>query len=281
MTAALTGILALALCLLLAPSAGPGRRLRKVLSVPSGRHLPEVLAARLRRWRGRFPRRGRGAAASEVPLTVLVQQLAALLKGGRTPARMWEDLWQLYGDPASALQPPDSPGRHDGTAGRSGALGATSREILAAARAAALRGLPVAAAIRARASPERGRSAPRGSDRGEQAVWMDLAACFDVADASGCPLADVLTRFAAHLESEGDARAARETALAGPKATARILTWLPFLGLGVGLLLGVEPWAILLGSPWGMTALIAGLALTASGRFWSARLVRAAAGRQP
>jgi len=114
-----------------------------------------------------------------------------------------------------------------------------------------------------------------------QAVWTDLAACFDVAEASGCPLADVLTRFAAHLESEGDARAARETALAGPKATVRILTWLPFLGLGLGLLLGVDPRTILLGSPWGMAALIAGLALTASGRIWSARLVRAAAGRQP
>src|SRR6478752_4034003 len=234
MTAALTAILALALWLLLAPSGGPDRRLRKVLSVPSGTHLPEVVAARLRRWRGRFPRRGSGAAASEVPMTVLVQQLAALLKGGRTPAR-----------------------------------------------AAAVRGLPVAAAIRARASPEHGRSAPRSSDRGEQAVWMDLAACFDVAEASGCPLADVLTRFAAHLESEGDARAARETALAGPKATVRILTWLPFLGLGLGLLLGVDPWTILLGSPWGVAALIAGLALTASGRIWSARLVRGAAGRPP
>jgi len=280
MTAALTGILALAFWLLLAPSGGPARRLRRVLSVPSGRHLPEVVAACLRRWRGRFPRRSRGAAASEVPMTVLVQQLAALLKGGRTPARMWEDLWLLYGDP-SALLPPDGPGRHNGVAGGSGALGATSREVLAAARAAAVRGLPVAAAIRARASPEHGRSAPRSSDRGEQAVWMDLAACFDVAEASGCPLADVLTRFAAHLESEGDARAARETALAGPKATVRILTWLPFLGLGLGLLLGVDPRTILLGSPWGMAALIAGLALTASGRIWSARLVRAAAGRQP
>jgi len=280
MTAALTAILALALWLLLAPSGGPARRLRKVLSVPSGPHLSDVDAARLRRWRGRFPRRGRDAAASEVPMTVLVQQLAALLKGGRTPARMWEDLWLLYVDPSAPL-PPDGPGRHDGAAGHSGALGATSREVLAAARAAAVRGLPVAAAIRARASRGYRRSAPRSSDRGEQAVWTDLAACFDVAEASGCPLADVLTRFAAHLESEGDARAARETALAGPKATVRILTWLPFLGLGLGLLLGVDPWTILLGSPWGVAALIAGLALTASGRIWSARLVRAAAGRQP
>lgn len=287
MTAALTGILSLALWLLLVPPGGPGRRLRRVLSVPSGRHLPEAVAARLRGWRARFPpRRGRGAAATEVSMMVVVQQLAALLKGGRTPARMWEDLWLLYGDrqptvlPPTVL-PPDGSGRRNGLAGSDRALGAASRDILAAARAAAVRGSPVAAAIRTRASPDHGGAAPRGAGRREREVWMDLAACFDVAEASGCPLADVLTRFAAHLESEGDARAARQTALAGPKATVRILTWLPFLGLGLGVLLGVDPWTILLGTPWGMAALGAGIALTAAGRIWSARLVRAAAGRQP
>ena len=115
----------------------------------------------------------------------------------------------------------------------------------------------------------------------ERRVWFQLAACFDVAEATGCPLADVLTRFAAQLEAEDDAEAARQTALAGPRATVRLLTWLPFLGLGLGLLLGVDPVEVLLGTPWGVAALAAGLALTAAGRFWSARLVRAAEGLQP
>ncbi|WP_346957830.1 hypothetical protein [uncultured Arthrobacter sp.] len=213
-------------------------------------------------------------------MTVLVQQLAALLKGGRTPARLWEELWLLYGDE----HPPDGgPGaavsRHRGS-GRTGALAASSREIRAAARVAARTGSPVSAAIRAAAAREAGSAARRGAGRTEQAVWVELAACFDVAEASGCPLADVLTRFAAHLEAEDDAEAARQTALAGPKTTVRILTWLPFLGLGLGLLLGVEPLAILFGTPLGLAALGAGLALTAAGRIWSARLVRSAAGAQ-
>ena len=109
-------------------------------------------------------------------------------------------------------------------------------------------------------------------------VWGELAACFDTAEASGCPLADVLARFAAHLETEDDAEAARKSALAGPRATVRLLTWLPLSGLGLGLLLGVDPVATLLGNPWGLAALAAGVVLTAAGRLWSSRLVRAAAG---
>ena len=144
--------------------------------------------------------------------------------------------------------------------------------MLAAARSAASRGIPVSEAIR-RASPS---AFPR-RDR-ESRIWAELAACFDIAEASGCPLADVLTRFAAQLEVEDDADAARQTALAGPKATVSLLTWLPLLGLGLGIALGVDPLAILLGTPWGLAALAAGAGLTVAGRLWSARLVAAAAG---
>ena len=35
-------------------------------------------------------------------MTVVVQQLAALLKGGRIPARLWDELWVLYGGEAAA-----------------------------------------------------------------------------------------------------------------------------------------------------------------------------------
>lgn len=112
----------------------------------------------------------------------------------------------------------------------------------------------------------------------ESRIWSELAACFDIAEASGCPLADVLSRFAAQLEVEDDADAARQTALAGPKATVSLLTWLPLMGLGLGIALGVDPLAILLGTPLGLAALAAGLALTVAGRVWSAKLVSVAAG---
>jgi tight adherence protein B len=91
-------------------------------------------------------------------------------------------------------------------------------------------------------------------------------------------LADVLTRFAAQLEAEDDAGAARQTALAGPKATVRLLTWLPVFGLGLGMVLGVDPLGILLVNRVGMAALAGGIVLTVAGRIWSSRLVHAAAG---
>ncbi len=223
-------------------------------------------------------------------MTVVVQQLAALLKGGRIPARLWDELWVLYGGDASREQPAGRMAGHGAGSdhareGSGTVLGPESLRILAAARAAALRGSSVAEAIRREVS---GRSAGEGtvvlalgavSVRAgrDVRVWGELAACFDTAEASGCPLADVLARFAAHLETEDDAEAARQTALAGPRATVRLLTWLPLSGLALGLLLGVDPVATLLGNPWGLAALAAGVALTAVGRLWSSRLVRAAA----
>lgn len=223
-------------------------------------------------------------------MTVVVQQLAALLKGGRIPARLWDELWVLYGGDASRERSAGrmaghGAGRDHAREGSGTVLGPESLRILAAARAAALRGSSVAEAIRREVS---GRSAGEGTvvlalgavgvGAGRDVrVWGELAACFDTAEASGCPLADVLARFAAHLETEDDAEAARQTALAGPRATVRLLTWLPLSGLALGLLLGVDPVVTLLGNPWGLAALAAGVALTAVGRLWSSRLVRAAA----
>jgi tight adherence protein B len=196
-------------------------------------------------------------------MTVVVQQLAALLKGGRTPSRLWDELWMVYSvEEPSGSGPRDEPG-----------LTAGSLSMVSVARAAALRGSPVAEAIRAAAA-----AAFPGSQNRERRIWGELAACFDIAAASGCPLADVLTRLAAQLEAEDDAEAARQTALAGPKATVTLLTWLPLLGLGLGVALGVDPLSILLGTPFGMAALAAGVGLTVAGRIWSARLVRSAIG---
>ena len=150
-------------------------------------------------------------------------------------------------------------------------LSAGSTAVLAAARSASLLGSSAAAAIRAASS-----ALSAGSR--EQRIWGELADCLDVAESSGCPLADILSRFAAHLEAEDDAEAARQTALAGPRATVRLLSWLPLFGLGLGTVLGVDPVGILIGNPFGIAALAAGIVLTIVGRFWSLRLVRAAMG---
>lgn len=244
--------LGLAAVLFARPPLGAPARLRRTgVSGPAVGPKAPSRGGSARKLRGA----GRGAQPA-APMTLVVQQLAALLKGGRTPARLWEEIWDVYGSSGSHAY----------------GLSAGSGAMLAAARAAAGRGLPVSEAIR-RASPS---AFPRRDK--ESRIWSELAACFDIAEASGCPLADVLTRFAAQLEVEDDADAARQTALAGPKATVSLLTWLPLMGLGLGMALGVDPLAILLGTPWGLAALAAGAGLTVAGRLWSARLVAAAAG---
>lgn len=273
-------VLGLAVLLFLRPPRGAAGRFRRAVggsAVGSSTRGGDGPGGTVRGYGGADRSAFRGAGRSHgagkgpaISMTLVVQQLAALLKGGRTPARLWEELWLVYsGRPGDASHRSEPPG-----AGRLGpALSAGSVAMLAAARAAAFRGSPVSDAIRTSAPG----AFPRTSGR-EPRIWYELAACFDIAEASGCPLADVLTRFAAQLEVEDDAEAARQTALAGPKATVSLLTWLPLMGLGLGIALGVDPIAILVGTPLGMAALAAGAALTAAGRIWSARLVRAAAG---
>ena len=288
----LAAVLVMAAVLLLKPPHGAPARLRRAAG--HSRAVPFPGAGLTRPWIGRKRRgsAGIGSMPAAAALTLVVQQLAALLKGGRTPGRLWDELWVLYGaeggghpghSPANPfrLHPARSP---DGSSvasrsaasrpeGRPGAgLSAGSVAVLASARAAAAGGTPVSEAIRRTLD-----STPAVRNR-EARIWSELAACLDIAEASGCPLADVLTRFAAQLEVEDDADAARQTALAGPKATVTLLTWLPLMGLGLGVALGVDPVAVLLGTPLGLAALAAGLVLTAAGRVWSARLVSAAAG---
>lgn len=260
-TILLIGVLGAAVVLLLKPPLDAASRLRAAGG--SSQKAPGSRQSRILRWGSAG---GRGSAKVRGPgLTLVVQQLAALLRGGRTPGRLWDELWSVYGTPQDGQW-------HDHAALPSPALSEGSTAVLASARAAAATGAPVSEAIRRAVS-----TALPHRDR-EARTWSELAACFDIAEASGCPLADVLTRFVAQLEAEDDADAARQTALAGPKATVRLLTWLPLMGLGLGAALGVDPLATLLGTPLGLAALFSGAVLTAAGRAWSARLVAAAAG---
>ncbi|MEE9094501.1 type II secretion system F family protein [Pseudarthrobacter phenanthrenivorans] len=261
MTLLFSGLLCSAVLLLLKPPLDAASRLRAA----SGRHPGPPVVRKGRRLAVARTAGGRRARKQGPALTLMVQQLAALLKGGRTAGRLWDELWTVYGAGGQDRQPTNGQIR-------SGALSLGSTTVLASARAAAATGAPVGESIR------RAVSTVFADRDGEGRTWFQLAACFDIAEASGCPLADVLTRFAAQLEAEEDSDAARQTALAGPKATVRLLTWLPLMGLGLGAALGVDPLATLLGTPLGLAALMGGVVLTLAGRAWSARLVSAAAG---
>ncbi|MEK8226038.1 hypothetical protein NKG05_08105 [Oerskovia sp. M15] len=115
-----------------------------------------------------------------------------------------------------------------------------------------------------------------------QAQVAAVVAASRLAADVGAPLGAVLESIAHALSAEAEARADREASLAGPQATARVLLWLPAVGVVLGTVLGVDPVATALGGGVGSAGLVAGGVLLMVGRRWSGRLVARAraAGRR-
>ncbi|MFE6968762.1 hypothetical protein [Isoptericola sp. NPDC057653] len=111
-----------------------------------------------------------------------------------------------------------------------------------------------------------------GGDRHARSVVAGAVLARDV----GAPLAAVLDAVSGALVAEAEARAEREASLAGPRATARVLTGLPLLGALLGWALGADPLATALDGGAGTAAVCLGLLLLAAGRAWTGRLVAAA-----
>ena len=127
---------------------------------------------------------------------------------------------------------------------------------------------------------------PDLEDLAGEGTWSQAAAVVAagrLAGVLGAPLAQVLERVAGGLASAPEEDDERRAALAGPRATARVLTGLPVLGVVLGTAVGADPVGVLLGGGVGTASLLAGFALLLVGRWWIARLVRAAtrAGQRP
>lgn len=106
-------------------------------------------------------------------------------------------------------------------------------------------------------------------------VFEGLAAAWHVAETSGAALGDVLETLAQGARDGVDARRERDVALAGPRATVSVLSWLPLIGLGLGALIGADLLAVFTGSPWGAATMAGGTALLLLGRWWMNRMLTA------
>lgn len=115
------------------------------------------------------------------------------------------------------------------------------------------------------------RMRPHSRDR-----LYDLQLSLRMSESAGAPLATSLERAAEHAEERIDALLGRQSALAAPRATGRILSWLPLLGLGLGVLIGSDPVGVLTGSILGALTGLLGLGLAFAGRRWTAALVHRA-----
>lgn len=135
-------------------------------------------------------------------------------------------------------------------------------------------GVPAADDVLAAVLPPRRRrpgSGPEG-DAVRRRVAGVLAAG-RLAAGLGAPTAGVLEECARALAADADAETAVRGALAGPRQTTTLLTWLPVLGVALGTLLGADPLGTLLGGGAGSAAGVGGLVLTLLGRRWTGRMV--------
>ena len=98
---------------------------------------------------------------------------------------------------------------------------------------------------------------------------IELAAAWEVAEATGASLAATVDAVADRLAADADLRATVEAELAAPRATGRLLAALPLAGLALGYLLGGDPVAFLTGSLAGQACLAAGAGLGTAGVVWT------------
>ncbi|WP_200902347.1 type II secretion system F family protein [Protofrankia coriariae] len=106
-----------------------------------------------------------------------------------------------------------------------------------------------------------------------------LAAAWRVSQHAGIPLAPLANRLAAVVRAERERDGEVATALAGPRASGRLVASLPVAGIALGVLLGVSPLTVLLGTRAGALCLVVGLALDLAGLAWINRLTEVADNR--
>ncbi len=249
LAAALLGGASLGAATLLA--GRPAARARLVRRSPTIAPSAGALGASVR---GRLAARARRLSGPDVPAALaaassLAAELAALLRAGLGPVDAWH---------------------HAATA--AGSVVGPRPEALAVSVAAR------SAALAARAGGDVGQALRGAAPRGEvPAPLARLAAAWDVAARTGAPTADVLDALARGLAAERDEVLGLRAALAGPRASAVVLALLPLAGVGLGLLMGVNPVGVLVGTTVGRVCALAGLGLGAGGWWWTSRMVAAAA----
>ena len=99
-----------------------------------------------------------------------------------------------------------------------------------------------------------------------------LAACWQVGINSGAGLAASISSLYLALRAQQEIRGHLEAELAGPRATAATLGFLPIVGIGLGYMLGAQPLTWFFSSLLGLGTLIFGVGLTLLGLWWTSRI---------
>ena len=95
-----------------------------------------------------------------------------------------------------------------------------------------------------------------------------LAAAWAVSAETGSSLTGTLDRLVDALRDAEEVQQETDVSLATPRATARLLAALPAAGLGLGTLVGADPWGFLTSSAAGAAIATAGALLAGTGLEW-------------
>ncbi len=144
--------------------------------------------------------------------------------------------------------------------------GASPLDALAAAAAEVPELVTVAAAVRLGGDVPTGLAALAG--RPGLSGLAHLAAVWAVSAETGSSLTGTLDRLVDELRDAEEVRQETDVALATPRATARLLAALPAAGLGLGTLVGADPWGFLTGSGAGAAIATVGALLAGIGLEW-------------
>ncbi|MEB3369437.1 type II secretion system F family protein [Saccharopolyspora mangrovi] len=101
-----------------------------------------------------------------------------------------------------------------------------------------------------------------------------LTRAWELAERHGVALAELLDSLRRDVERRTAFRREVAAKMAGPRATAGVLTGLPVLGLAFGQAAGASPFAVFGSGPAGQLLLLLGVALLIAGVLWSSRLTR-------
>lgn len=111
-------------------------------------------------------------------------------------------------------------------------------------------------------------------DARTHAVLARVAAAWLISQRTGAALADVLDNVADSHRRRVEVRQALEVEVAGPRATARLMSLLPLVGIGFAMMLGADPLRWFFSSWPALLCLLAGIALNLGGYLWLTRIVR-------
>ena len=196
-------------------------------------------------------------------------------RGRLTRLGAWE---RALDDAASALRAGAGPGAALGRAADAAAAHDPQvGNILAAAGSHARLGGDVTAALRPAATTTTGPAAAATADGSKRDLGGDrvpgeLAGAWLLATRHGVELADVVDGLRADVASRRERAVRTHATLAGPRATAVILTALPGLGVLLGAGFGADPLGVLLGGTLGGALCLAGAVLLAAGLVWTDRI---------